>query len=150
MTQATITLSYTRWNSLCTHLSVLRTCPGLDTSVTLKLNRAYKKVLAELQRIQEEIDLIKEKNVGAAESVLQAELESYGKAMQKIDIQVPVLRSTEFPTSVAQFGSRPFLKQDSTGKMFEGQTHFYDSYLELLDEVIQESDGNTQATDQKS
>lgn len=158
MSKRTVTYSTNRLQSLRQDLEILRCCPNLPMKAAVGLNRIMKKISTILDAVQEEIAAVRSKHVqplkdrqkDIPENKLQwtpeEEQAMYAAinevANRKISIEIEAVSSNDFPNDPDIFGTRKFLKQDVTNKIFEGETHYFDHYLNLLGDLIVDEDND--------
>lgn len=154
--KATFNLLPDDWGRLKEDLQILRLCPTNPVEINVKLSRMYKKInnalsglglqmnrrreelLAELQK-EQGVDDIQQINWTPADQqkIQGLQNEIFG---QPLALELNKLTSKDFPNLLAPngMGVRTFLKEDRSGRVFNGETHFLDHYLNLLGELIED------------
>lgn len=136
-------------------VDVLKLCPTVSHSTSVKLNRAGKIIGKVLEEHTEDIDVIRKKHIEKKkadtgvqdESKLEITPEDIANLNREIDemvktpyvVELPHLSIKDFPGDPKTLGVRKTSKVDTTGRMFEIEIHFYDHFLTLLGELIDDA-----------
>lgn len=133
-------------------VDVLKLCPVINHRTSIKLHRIGKRISTVLDAHDEDVKAIREKIIErkktetgikeesklpmGTEEVTELNREINNLLKEPVTLDLPRLSTKDFPEDPKALGSRKVSKQDSTGKVFEVEVHYYDHYLTLLDELI--------------
>lgn len=133
-------------------VDVLKLCPAISHKTSVKLHRVGKIIASVMETHAEEIDTIRQKLIEqkksqtgeqdgsklrfTPEETAEFNREVSNLAKDPIELELPVLLSKDFPEDPKTLGTRRTAKQDSGGKVFEVDIYFYDHYIALLGNLI--------------
>lgn len=149
-----------QWERFKQDLQILRLCPSIPSTTAIRLSRAYKKIEKAMGSLNDQIVVTRNEFVEAKKirdqqpdanllNWTSEDQQAYGKletdvTSKPLELELDEITSADFPTLAAGtnqgLGIRKFLKEDRQGRVMEGETHFFDNYLNLLGEVIKDLD----------